>query len=95
MPRGHAKGKPGWTTYPSETGHTPGDLGSDVLGLWRDIARKNGYIWSICYNIGRDDEIQKRRPEWNRTDGKGKERTAMLCYRNKNSLSLTCSEGEF
>ncbi|MBM3333465.1 hypothetical protein FJY63_02275, partial [Candidatus Sumerlaeota bacterium] len=48
----HAKGNPGWTTYPSRVGHTPPRLARDVLGMWRDIARRNGYHWSIYYNIG-------------------------------------------
>ncbi|NLS95072.1 MAG: hypothetical protein GXX96_23185 [Planctomycetaceae bacterium] len=49
----HAKGNPGWTTYPSKVGHVPPKLAKDVLAIWRDAARRDG-------------EIMKRRPEWNR-----------------------------
>jgi hypothetical protein len=76
----HAKGNPGWTTYPTKIGFTPPKLARDVLGIWRDIARKDGYHFSVYYNIGRDRVIMKRRPAWNRvkTDGTPYER--MLCY---------------
>ncbi|MBN2450158.1 MAG: hypothetical protein JXR77_07195, partial [Lentisphaeria bacterium] len=76
----HAKGNPGWTTYPSRIGHTPPKLARDVLGLWRDLARRNGYLWSIYYNIGRDGEIQRRHPEWNRDFADGREQERALCY---------------
>jgi hypothetical protein len=76
----HAKGRPGWTTYPSKIGHVPPKLACDVLGLWRDIARRNDYHWSIYYNIGRDAEIMKRRPEWNRSKQDGSEWEHALCY---------------
>jgi len=76
----HAKGNPGWTTYPTEIGHAPPDLARDVLGLWRDLARDGGYHWSIYYNIGRDGEIMTRRPEWNRSAPDGREIERALCY---------------
>jgi len=76
----HAKGNPGWTTYPSKIGHVPPKLARDVLGLWRDVARRNGYHWSIYYNIGRDGEIMKHRPEWNRSRQDGSEWDRALCY---------------
>lgn len=52
----------------------------DVLKVWRDIARKNGYHFSIYYNLGRDSEIQLRRPKWNRIGPDGKLQDAALCY---------------
>jgi len=76
----HAKGNPGWTTYPSKIGHVPPKIARDVLGIWRDIARRNGYHWSIYYNIGRDGEIMKRHPEWNRSKQDGSEVERALCY---------------
>ena len=76
----HAKGNPGWTTYPTQIGHTPPKLARDVLGLWRDLARAGGYHWSVYYNIGRDGEIMKRRPEWNRSRPDGSEIEKALCY---------------
>ena len=63
----HAKGNPGWTTYPSRIGYTPPKLAKDVLGIWRDTARLDGYHFSVYYNLGRDGEIMKRHPEWNRS----------------------------
>ncbi|HUV65675.1 MAG TPA: hypothetical protein VMW24_17395 [Sedimentisphaerales bacterium] len=76
----HAKGNPGWTTYPSKIGHVPPKLARDVLGLWRDIARRNGYHFSIYYNIGRDGEIMRRQPQWNRSKHDGSEWERALCY---------------
>jgi len=76
----HAKGNPGWTTYPTEIGHTPPKLARDVLGIWRDVARQDGYAFSVYYNIGRDREIMKRRPEWNRIKADGTPYDRMLCY---------------
>lgn len=76
----HAKGNPGWTTYATEVGHTPPKLARDVLAVWRDLARDGGYHWSVYYNIGRDGEIMKRRPEWNRSRPDGAEIDRALCY---------------
>lgn len=76
----HAKGNPGWTTYPSTVGYTPPDLRRDVLGLWRQIARERGKPFSVYYNLGRDGEIMKQRPEWNRVDAGGVLRDRMLSY---------------
>ena len=76
----HAKGNPGWTTYPTKIGHTPPQLARDVLGIWRDMARRDGYHFSAYYNIGRDGEIMKRRPEWNRVKFDGTQYDRMLCY---------------
>jgi hypothetical protein len=76
----HAKGNPGWTTYPTKIGHAPPKLACDVLGLWRDAARQGGYPFSAYYNIGRDGEIMTRRPEWNRADAAGKPWDRALCY---------------
>ena len=55
----HAKGNPGWTTYPSQIGFTPHLLRRDVLDVWRKIADENGYPFSVYYNIGRDGEIMR------------------------------------
>lgn len=76
----HAKGNPGWTTYPTKVGHAPPKLSRDVLAVWRDIARRRGYAWSIYYNFGRDGVIMRDRPEWNRVDAGGRLRENALCY---------------
>jgi hypothetical protein len=62
----HAKGNPGWTTYPSEVGYTPPLIEKDVMQIYRDAARDLGIPFSAYYNLGRDGEIMKRRPEFNR-----------------------------
>ncbi len=76
----HAKGNPGWTTYPTKIGHTPPRLARDVLAIWRDVARRDGYHFSAYYNIGRDGVIMQRHPEWNRSRADGKEWERSLCY---------------
>ena len=76
----HAKGNPGWTTYPTEIGHTPPKLARDVLAIWRDVARRDGYPFSVYYNIGRDGEIMHRHPAWNRVGPDGKPLDRALCY---------------
>lgn len=76
----HAKGNPGWTTYPTMVGHAPPRLARDVLAVWREIARRRGYAWSIYYNFGRDGVIMRERPEWNRVDAGGRLRENALCY---------------
>lgn len=76
----HAKGNPGWTTYPSRIGHTPPLLRRDVMSVWRGIADQYDYPFSVYYNLGRDGEIMKRRPEWNRSDINGREIDRALCY---------------
>lgn len=76
----HAKGNPGWTTYPSEIGHTPPKLRRDVMDVWRNIAKRHDYPFSAYFNLGRDGEIMNRRPEWNRSTVDGKEIERALCY---------------
>ncbi len=76
----HAKGNPGWTTYPTKIGHAPPKLAKDVLAIWRNVARRDGYHFSAYYNIGRDGEIMKRRPEWNRMFPDGSPVDKALCY---------------
>ncbi len=79
----HAKGNPGWTTYPSEVGFTPPLLCKDVLGMWRRIAKDREIPFSVYYNLGRDGEIMSRRPESNRVDAGGGLRERMLNYDEK------------
>jgi hypothetical protein len=76
----HAKGNPGWTTYPTTIGHTPPKLARDVMQVWADIARGNQYVFSAYYNIGRDREIMRRHPAWNRVRANGEPYDNMLCY---------------
>ncbi len=76
----HAKGNPGWTTYPTQIGFTPPLLRRDVLDVWRQIADSHDYPFSVYYNIGRDGEIMRRHPQWNRNDANGQEIDRALCY---------------
>ena len=76
----HAKGNPGWTSYPTKIGHTPPKLARDEMEVWSGVARKHGYAFSAYYNIGRDGEIMKRRPEWNRQKADGSLYERALCY---------------
>lgn len=76
----HAKGNPGWTTYPSKTGHTPPKLARDVMQVWTDLARDQGYVFSAYFNLGRDREIMQRKPAWNRVRADGSPYDNMLCY---------------
>ncbi len=76
----HAKGAPGWTTYPSQIGHTPPGLVRDVQQVWQGIAHRDGVAYSIYYNLGRDGEIMRRRPEWNRHKADGTLHDRALCY---------------
>lgn len=76
----HAKGNPGWTTYPTTIGHAPPKLARDVLGVWRDIARRHDYCFSVYYNIGRDGVIMSRLPAWNRAQADGSPYDRALCY---------------
>ena len=62
----HAKGNPGWTTYPTRIGQTPPKLARDVMEVWRGVALRNG-------------EIMARRPEWNRVRADGSPCERALC----------------
>ncbi len=76
----HAKGRPGYASYPTKIGWMAPKYERDVLKVWGDIARKDGYHYSIYYNLGRDAEIQTRKPQWNRINADGKLQDAALCY---------------
>ena len=76
----HAKGNPGWTTYPATVGFTPPLLERDVMDVWTRVARRLGKPFSAYFNLGRDREIMRRRPEWNRVDAGGILDDNMLSY---------------
>ena len=76
----HAKGNPGWTTYPTKIGHKPPKLRRDVLRVWRDAARAEDIPFSAYFNLGRDGVIMKERPEWNRVRADGTPWDRALCY---------------
>jgi len=76
----HAKGNPGWTTYPSKIGFTPPKLANDVMAIWHAAAQRGGYHFSAYYNIGRDGEIMTRHPAWNRVQADGQPVDRALCY---------------
>ncbi len=78
----HAKGRPGWTTYPTEVGYTPPHLQRDVMKVWKDMADRLGKPFSAYYNIGRDTEIMLRKPQFNRLDAGGAPYANMLCYQS-------------
>lgn len=78
----HAKGRPGYASYPTKIGWMAPKYERDVLKVWSDIARKDGYHFSIYYNLGRDAEIQIRKPKWNRVGMDGKLQDAALCYQS-------------
>ncbi len=76
----HAKGNPGWTTYPTTAGFTPPLLERDVMDVWNRVAHRLGKPFSAYFNLGRDREIMRRRPEWNRVDQGGVLDDNMLSY---------------
>lgn len=76
----HAKGNPGWTTYPTKVGFTPPGLERDVMRIWVDMAAQLGKPFSAYYNIGRDGEIMTRRPEFNRLNAGGRLLDKAICY---------------
>ena len=76
----HAKGRPGYTTYPSKVGHVPDSLYKDVLGLWKDLATELNVPFSVYYNLGRDRYIMQHKPELNRQRPDGTLYTDALCY---------------
>jgi hypothetical protein len=76
----HAKGNPGWTTYPSKIGNVPSNLTKDVMAIYSKLAKNEGYHFSAYYNIGRDGVIMNTKPEWNRINVSGDLVTRSLCY---------------
>ena len=76
----HAKGNPGWTTYPTKVGYAPPKLAGDVLGVWRDVARAGGYRLGVYFNLGNDGRIAANHPEWIRADPDGKPLNRGMCF---------------
>ncbi len=76
----HAKGNPGWTTYPATIGFTPPLLERDVMDVWNRVASRLEKPFSAYFNLGRDREIMRRKPEWNRVDQGGILDNNMLSY---------------
>ena len=78
----HAKGNPGYTTYPSKVGHTPPLLTQDVLQIWKNAADSGGYKFSVYFNLGRDAKIMKDHPAWNRIGANGVLADRSLCFQS-------------
>lgn len=76
----HAKGNPGWTTYPTKIGFAPSRLRGDVLGVWRDVARRGNYGFGVYFNLGNDGRIAATQPQWIRTDPDGKPLGRGMCF---------------
>jgi len=76
----HAKGNPGWTTYPTKVGYAPTNLVGDVLGVWRDVARRGGYGFGVYFNLGNDGRIASLQPHWIRKGPDGKPLGRSLCF---------------
>ena len=78
----HAKGGPGWTTFPSKIGHTPPRLARDVLAIWRDVAKQDNYHFSVYFNLGNDAEIKKRHPQFMRVGLDGQPLSNSMCLQS-------------
>jgi hypothetical protein len=76
----HAKGNPGWTTYPTKVGYAPPDLVRDVLSVWRDVARGGGYRFGVYFNLGNDGRIAANKPQWVRVGPDGKPLGRGMCF---------------
>ncbi len=76
----HARGPMGWALYPCETGYPLPKLHVDLVEVFAEIAEELDKPLLIYYNLGRDKEIEKRRPEWNRIDVDGKLYPMSLSY---------------
>ncbi len=67
----HARGPMGWALYPAEIGYVLPKLHVDLVEVFSGIADELNKPLLIYYNLGRDKEIEKRKPEWNRIDING------------------------
>jgi hypothetical protein len=76
----HAKGRPGYTTYPSLVGNVPDSLSGDVLRVWKDLSLELDVPFSIYYNLGRDGYLMKNNPWFNRQRPDGSLYADALCY---------------
>jgi hypothetical protein len=76
----HAKGSPGYTTYPSKVGNVPDHLYRDVMRVWKDLSVKMHIPFSAYYNLGRDVYLMEHRPEFNRVQADGALYPFKLCY---------------
>jgi alpha-L-fucosidase len=82
----HAKGHPGYATYPTKVGIPNPKLKRDVLRVWRDATRALGLKFTVCYSGGVDSYAAQQHPEWTRkkADGSPQENiagpTPSLCY---------------
>lgn len=76
----HARGREGWTTYPSSYGFTPRDLQDDFLRPWRNLAAGMEKPFGAYYNFGRGRQLVRTQPEFSRLEAGGKLYDNVLCY---------------
>lgn len=77
----HAKGHPGWTTYPTKLGWTHPTLAQDLLRLYREITRELGVPFLVYYSSLVDEQAGTHHPEWriHGPEGKPVEELSHLC----------------
>lgn len=76
----HAKGNPGYTTYPSKVGAVPDSLAKDVMRVWKNLADEMKIPFSAYYNLGRDRFIMETKPYFNRQRADGSLYDNILCH---------------
>lgn len=82
----HAKGHPGWATYPTKVGQAHPEMKGDVLRAWRDATRQLDIKLSVYYSGGVDHRVAQEHPEWCRRTADGQLQapiagpTASLCF---------------
>lgn len=74
----HAKGHPGYATYPTKAGTANPNMKRDVLRVWRDVTRPLGIKFTVYYSGGVDSLVAQKHPDWCRKkpDGSPQENIA-------------------
>lgn len=68
----HAKGHPGYATYPTRAGTPSPHLKRDILSAFRKATRAEGVRFSIYFSTGLDGVTAREHPEWKRIGPRGK-----------------------
>jgi len=74
------KGHPGFSSYPTEVGHSPKGMIGDPLRIWRDVTARRGVALFMHHSGVWDTEAIRQHPSWARINADGK--------RDKNGTSV-------
>ncbi|QEC53053.1 alpha-L-fucosidase-like protein [Anseongella ginsenosidimutans] len=75
-----SKGHPGFSSYPTKTGYSPGSFSKDPMKLWREVTDEFNIALYVHYSGIMDDKAISVHPEWARVNADGSKVPGRAAY---------------